>query len=64
MTSLRKGPGYIRFVVTGGGWLLVGKEGLDESLEGQVERRNYKGAAVVTVEEEEEEFVRPCRSWY
>lgn len=59
----------MRFVVTDGRWLLgVGKggeEGLDESLEGQVERRNYKGATVLmTVEGEEEGFVRPYRSWY
>lgn len=65
MNSLRKEPGCIIFVVTGGRWLLGGKEGLDESLEGQVERRNYKVATVVmTVEEEEEGFVRPGRSWY
>lgn len=57
----------LRNEICGNRWEMVaqGKEGLDESLEGQVERRNYKGATVVMiVEGEEEGFVRPSRSWY
>lgn len=39
MNPLRKGHECIRSVVTGGRWWRVGKEGLDESLEDQAERK-------------------------
>lgn len=45
MKPLRKEHDQIRFVVKTGRWPQLEKEGPEESLEVQAEKRNYKGAS-------------------